>query len=298
VWERHVGDGLPQPTFSPATIGDFRVKIRATRVHDATVVDLCGVSGIRTQNPPGDTGDEARLYVVRSGAWTQYGPSDRGEHTVAAGQVLLRRVGRPSRFETAPRTTAKIVFLPAAMLTPLIGGQGITGPADAAEVRLLVAHANMVQKTMPDLSPAGVQAAHSTLIELAKAVVMRQFDDVEPRLAPALAQAARNLADSRLAEPELSAAMLARELHVSLRTLQRAFAATGEPVTVYIRDRRLEEARLALAVRSGRLSVSELAAHWRFADSSHFIRTFKKRYGQTPAEYARSAQPAANRTGE
>ncbi|ASR00023.1 hypothetical protein CGL27_09890 [Streptomyces sp. 11-1-2] len=36
------------------------------------------------------------------------------------------------------------------------------------------------------------------------------------------------------------------------------------------------------------LSVSELAAHWQFADSSHFIRSFKKTYGQTPTEYARS----------
>ncbi|MFI6937252.1 helix-turn-helix domain-containing protein [Streptomyces sp. NPDC050287] len=137
-----------------------------------------------------------------------------------------------------------------------------------------------------------MQAAHSTLIELTKAVALRRFDDVEPRLAPALAQAAKNLADSRLAEPQLSPAMLARELNVSLRTLHRAFAETGESVTAYIRDRRLEEARLALTARSGRLSVSELAAHWQFADSSHFIRAFKKRYGQTPTEYARSTQPS------
>ena len=53
-------------------------------------------------------------------------------------------------------------------------------------------------------------------------------------------------------------------------------------------------ARLALTAPSGRWSVSELAAHWQFADSSHFIRAFKKRYGQTPTEYARSTK-AANR---
>ena len=282
---------MPQPTFTPATIGDFRVRIRATKVHEATIVDLHTASALRTENPPGDAGDEIRLYVVRRGAWTQHGPTDRDEHTAAAGQVMLRRVGRPSQFHTAPRTTAKIIFLPAATFTPLIGGRGFTGPADAAEVRLLVAHAGMVHNTMPDLSPAGVQAALSTLVELAKAVVVGQFDDVEPRLAASLAQAAKNLADSRLAEPELSAAMLARELNVSLRTLQRAFAASGESVNAYVRDRRLEEARLALAAWPGRLSVSELAAYWQFADSSHFIRAFKRRYRQTPAEYARSHRP-------
>ena len=72
---------------------------------------------------------------------------------------------------------------------------------------------------MADLGPAGVQAARSTLIELSKAVARRQFDDVEPRLAPALVQAAKDLADSRLDDPELSSAMLARELNVSIRTL-------------------------------------------------------------------------------
>ncbi|MFI7002077.1 helix-turn-helix domain-containing protein [Nocardia sp. NPDC050175] len=105
---------------------------------------------------------------------------------------------------------------------------------------------------------------------------------------PALAQAAKNLADRRLADPELSPTVLARELNVSVRTLQRAFAAEGESVAAYIQHRRLQEARLALTSRN-RLSVSELAAYWQFSDRSHFIRAFKKAYGLTPAEYARAA---------
>ncbi|MDW6056915.1 helix-turn-helix domain-containing protein [Streptomyces sp. FXJ1.4098] len=108
----------------------------------------------------------------------------------------------------------------------------------------------MIHATIADLSPAGVHAAHSALIELAKAVARRRFDDVEPLLAPALAQAARDLANSHLTDAELSPTMLARELDVSIRTLQRAFAATGESLTAYIRHRRLEEARLALTAPS------------------------------------------------
>jgi AraC family transcriptional regulator, positive regulator of tynA and feaB len=103
-------------------------------------------------------------------------------------------------------------------------------------------------------------------------------------------QAAKDLTESQLADPELYPTMLAREFNVSVRTLQRAFAAPGESVTAYIRHRRLEEARLALTPPFGRLSVSELAAHWQFADSGHFIRAFKKHYGQTPTEYTRSSR--------
>ena len=87
-------------------------------------------------------------------------------------------------------------------------------------------------------------------------------------------------------------------LHVSVRTLQRAFASAGEPAAAYIRHRRLEEARLALTAPSNRLSVTELAAYWQFADSSHFIRAFKKHYGRTPTEYTPRPGRAAPAGGD
>lgn len=293
-WETQVGADFPLPPFSPATTRDFRVKGRAAKVRDVAITDVYGASAIRTAGTPDSTEDRVRLYVVRRGAWTLRDQPDHGGHTVSAGQILLRHVGRPSHFETAPHTLAKILVLPTTMLKPLLGNRIIIGPAGSAEVRLLRAHTNMICTMTADLSPAGVHAAHSTLIELTKAVVTRRFDDVEPQLAPALAQAAKDLANSRLADPGLSPATLARELNVSVRTLQRAFAAAGESVTTYIRHRRLEEARLALTVPSGQLSVSELAAHWQFADSSHFIRAFKKYFGLTPTEYVRSSPPLSS----
>ncbi|MGI5195751.1 helix-turn-helix domain-containing protein [Streptomyces sp. CA-288835] len=291
-WESKLGAVFRLPALSPDSIGDFRVKARGARVRDAAIVDVHGASGARGNAILGNVEDQVRMQVVRRGAWTVGDPRGRDEQTVPAGQFLLRHVGRPSQFESAPHTTAKLLFLPAEMLGPLLGNRSVTGPVDAPELRLLVAHTNMVHATMADLSPAGVQGAHSALIELAKAVVQGQFDDTEPRLAPALTQAAKDVANSHLADPELSPAMLARQLNVSVRTLQRAFATAGDSVAAYIRGRRLEEARLALTAPSGRWSISELAAHWGFADSSHFIRAFKKQYGQTPAEYAASTRPA------
>ena len=50
----------------------------------------------------------------------------------------------------------------------------------------------------------------------------------------------------------------------------------------------MEEARRALTASPDRPSISEIAAHWQFSDSSHFIRVFKTAYGRTPAEYTHS----------
>ncbi|WP_327282173.1 helix-turn-helix domain-containing protein [Streptomyces sp. NBC_01205] len=293
-WQTQVGDDVFQlPAFSPDTIGDFRVKGKVAKVHGAAIADLHAASATRTADVPGGDQDLVAMYVVRSGAWTLGGPSGYGDQTVSAGQFLVRHLGRLSAFETTAHLTAKFLVLPPGELKPLLGNRVVTGPADSAEVRLLTALADMIHMTVADLGPAGVAAAQGTLIELTKAVVKGRFDDVEPRLAPALTQAAKDLADRRLADPELSPAMLARELNVSVRTLHRAFAAVGEQVSTYIRHRRLHEARLALVSPSGRLSISELAAHWQFADGSHFTRSFKKHYGQTPTECARSTGPAS-----
>ncbi|MFD8380778.1 helix-turn-helix domain-containing protein [Streptomyces sp. NPDC059679] len=295
-WETQVGAAFPLPNFSPATAGDLRAKTRVAKLRDAVIADIHLASPLRTATPPGGGEDQVLLYAVGGGAWTLGELPDRGEHTVSAGQFLFRHVGQPLHFETAPHTTAELLVLPTPLFRPLLGNRSIIGPTDTAEIRLLTAHANMIHTAIADLSPAGVHAAHSTLIELAKAVVRRRFDDVEPLLAPALTQAAKDLVNSHLADSELSPRMLARELNVSVRTLQRAFAVVGESVTAYIRHRRLEEARLALIAPSGRLSVSELAAHWQFADTSHFTRAFKKRYGRTPTEYARSVGTQPRRT--
>ncbi|MEE4596393.1 helix-turn-helix domain-containing protein [Streptomyces sp. DSM 41524] len=292
AWETQIGDDFPLPAFSPAMAGDYRVRTRAARVRDVAIVHAHSESAMRTADTPHGVEDRVRMYVVRRGSWTLGGSRDHGEQTVSAGQFLLRHVGRSTPFETVPHTAAMVTVLPAPPLVPLLGNRMVTGAADAAEVRLLVAHAKMVNTTVNDLGPAGVRAAHSTLIELTKAVAGGRFDDAEPLLAPALAQAAKDLAQRRLADPELSPAMLARELHVSVRTLHRAFAAVGESVAAYIRHRRLEEARLALSSPSNGVSITELAAHWQFADGSHLTRAFKARYGLTPTEYARSTDPA------
>ncbi|MEV8390485.1 MULTISPECIES: helix-turn-helix domain-containing protein [unclassified Streptomyces] len=207
------------------------------------------------------------------------------EHTVVAGRFLLRHAARMHHFALPPHTRAHCIVLPAAPFSLLLGGREVAGHADAAEVRLLVAQANVIEEVLPDLSSASVQTARDTLVELATAVTHRGSDDVNIRLAPALAQAAKNLAEQRLADADLSPAMPARELNDSARTLQRAFAASGESVTAYIRERRLELARQALS--ASRLAVSGIAAHGQFADSSHFSRVFKQRYGLTPTEYAR-----------
>ncbi|MEU1301488.1 helix-turn-helix domain-containing protein [Streptomyces shenzhenensis] len=289
AWQSQIGEALPLPPWAPVGSGDFRVRVRASKVHDAVISDVYGESMAGgTRGASHHLEDRVLVHVMRRGEWRFVPPRNRGTTAVPAGQFIVRHNGPPARFEVEPHTTAKVLILPASPLRPLIRDRAIVGPADSPESRLLTAYAKLVDATLNDLTPAGLRAARNSLIELVKGVLMQAFDDCEPRLAPAVAQAARDIVDSRLTDPDLTPAALARELNVSVRTLHRAFAQTEESVSAYIRRRRLEQARLELAAPVGRPSVSELAAHWRFTDSSHFIRAFKKQYGQTPTEFVRS----------
>ncbi|MFG2847140.1 helix-turn-helix domain-containing protein [Kitasatospora sp. NPDC048296] len=287
-WEAQVGEAYPAPAFTPGAAGEFRISARAVLAHESVVADVRSESLVGTNGSALDQGDDlVLLHAVTRNAWDFTRRRD-GRLTVPTGDFMLQRSGPPT-FEVARQARATVLILPARALGPLIGDRLVTGSSAAAEARLLLGHARLVSRTAPDLSPSGALAAHLALIELVRGVLRQRPDGTEPAHAPALAQAARDLADARLTDPELSPALLARELSVSVRTLHRAFAGAEETVAGYIRRRRLEHARTALLSTTGRPSISGLAAYWQFADSSHFSRAFKRHYGQTPAEFARAS---------
>ncbi|MGW4515364.1 helix-turn-helix domain-containing protein [Streptomyces sp. NPDC004393] len=102
-----------------------------------------------------------------------------------------------------------------------------------------------------------------------------------PCLSRALHGAATAHADSRLRDPGLTPATITRALNVAVRTLYRAFA-DGETVMAYVRRRRLEGARRELGHRSSAYTVADVAARWRFADTTHSRRAYRTTYGRSP----------------
>jgi AraC family transcriptional activator of tynA and feaB len=282
-WEAQVGDGFTLPAFHHEATAGAVVRGLASRVGDSVITDFETATRVRVDSAFPDIG-ELRLYVVRRGAYILR--RERDTIAVDAGQFLLSRSTGITGYEVAAGTTAQVIGLPAEALGLFADGTQATGPAAAAEVHLLLAHTSAVHATLGDLSDGGVHASRNALVELVRGVLHGYLDGTEPGLATPLVRAAGNLADQLLTDPDLTPALLARHLKVSLRTLHRAFASTGEPVAAYIRRRRLEQARRALLSPS-HPTVSEIAAHWQFADSSHFIRMFRRYYGQTPAQFAR-----------
>ncbi|MBO9651336.1 MAG: AraC family transcriptional regulator [Variovorax sp.] len=105
----------------------------------------------------------------------------------------------------------------------------------------------------------------------------------------ALCERARDAVAQCSQDPSLSAAGIAAELGVSVRTMHRSLAATGETFGGVV-----IEARVSAAVRMlesplfRRLATAEIGRRAGFSDPSHFVRAFRARVGQTPLQFRRS----------
>ncbi|GFE63159.1 helix-turn-helix domain-containing protein [Litoreibacter roseus] len=98
-----------------------------------------------------------------------------------------------------------------------------------------------------------------------------------PRIARAIDHIEAHLGDN------LSVAEIAAVAAMSPSWFQSAFRTTmGQPVFAYIRERRLERARILLADQ--RLSLSQIAHKSGFSGHSHMTRLFRARYGISPKE--------------
>lgn len=86
-----------------------------------------------------------------------------------------------------------------------------------------------------------------------------------------------------ITEPDLSPDQIAAACWISTRYLHALFKDTGQTLSSWLREQRLEGARNAL-VRKPQQSLATLAYQWGFTDQSHFSRVFKQHYGCTPKE--------------
>ncbi|MDX1890262.1 AraC family transcriptional regulator [Mycolicibacterium sp. 050158] len=96
--------------------------------------------------------------------------------------------------------------------------------------------------------------------------------------------AALTYAAAHLSDP-LTVSILAEQVNLSPSAFSRAFRdVTGQSPYQFVKAMRLDRARELLI--EGRLSVDDLSRAVGYTSSSHFIKTFRHRFGTTPRDYA------------
>jgi AraC-like DNA-binding protein len=115
--------------------------------------------------------------------------------------------------------------------------------------------------------------------------VMVEYESQEPvaqELSPFVAKATE-FVNAHLADTELTAEMMAREMAMSRSKLFELMKQeTGKAVMEFVRDLRLEYAACRLEAGD---SVAEITYACGFSDPSSFRRAFANKYGVTPSQY-------------
>lgn len=113
-----------------------------------------------------------------------------------------------------------------------------------------------------------------------------KVDDVDITTRDALRTAVDQRVRERFRDPEFTAAALAAELHLSVRSVQALLAEDGRSPAAEIRRARLEFASALLARGA---AVSDACRASGFSEVGTFGRAFRRQYGQTPSSWARAA---------
>lgn len=164
--------------------------------------------------------------------------------------------------------------------TRFSGRQG-AGPLIAQTLR------DVVHRVAGPTGPQAQREIARTVVGLLSGYVgARCAEEISTLAAPAtLFSRATEFIAAHLADPQLTPAAVARSQHVSLRLLQREFAAHSTSVAGWIREQRLERCRRDLERSDARVPVGEVGARWGLIDTGTFSKAFKAAYGASPREY-------------
>lgn len=215
---------------------------------------------------------------------------DGRQSSASAGELIVYDVSRPFQFIYPDEFRTTIVQLPTRSI-------GVTGGQLDAVAHRSVAPDSSVRAALSallrtadaendGLGDTGRRALARAIAEAVQLVIREQEGVVHAVTArSALAESARAVVRERLNDPSLSAASLASQLHVSVRTLHAAFEDERETLGQFIRAQRISQARSLLMGTS--LPVRSIAEQVGYLDVTHFLRTFKTAEGVTPAVWRR-----------
>jgi AraC-like DNA-binding protein len=218
------------------------------------------------------------------------------QHLVPPGELLVVDLSGPYDFSWSGDGAAGCLQIPYDQLgLPLdVVRRGAAEVAASPLYRLVRQHIAELAR-----DPAGITTdpASATVaaagVDLCRALLVsasRSGRYARQVFAETLLTRVRAFTRMRLADPELTPAVIAAAHNVSLRQLYKVCAEADLSLEQWIISERLQHVRHDLIQPDRRhLPIATIARGWGFRDPTHFTRRFKARYGMTPSQWRRSA---------
>lgn len=268
----------------------LRVTVRTQALGDLVIADSStpDFEGVRTRAMADDEADSILLFTVSEGRLIV--ETAHGAIVLRPGSLALINTGRPGRIVVPATLTKRAVRIPMTALAPFDTGHGsprsvIFEAGDNALATLLHDYAAGIDQYVASMSPLEIETARNALLVLV-AGLLRSAQSPPVGETGVLSFLRKRLEASvieRLPEGAISVSELAATHNVAVRTVQRAFAESGETVRSVVRRHRLAAARSDLVNTS--LPIARIAVRWGFCDASHFSRQFRHEFSMSPGDY-------------
>lgn len=222
-------------------------------------------------------GEEIAVMLIAAVPLTVLG-SDGESHDVPPGSLCFLHPHRAAKVTAASAGTAMCAWVPWYALAEIESGMGAPSEVVAGSVLGRGLHAFLSSLLTQPSDPTVytdylverliVEMVFSVLVEAAPRV------SVEGRKGSGIDRA-RSLMLVRRADQDFGVAALARDMHLSVRQLQRLFAAEGSAPAEELRRIRVELAcELMNDADYAPLGIAEIAEHSGFADAAGLRRAF------------------------
>lgn len=231
---------------------------------------------------------------IRGGAW--FGTARRGDFMISAGAVTTNHSDVP--FATHPTTDEgfhlRILKIPFGICAPFLRREGDLSPQpvkdDGRLNTLLSRYFAAFLVRAPQLTEAEAETAVLTLAQIALAVrglVSSHEEPIRNAVRAGRLMCAQDLIARHFHRADLSPAMVAAMLGISVRQLHVLFEPTGTSFARGLMLKRLEHARELLA-RGRERTVPPVAMSSGFESLATFYRTFRNTFGVSPMDYQKS----------
>jgi len=288
------------PRIEKREIGNFHGTLEAMHFGTARLLNVNASAhdtGRTTRDIENGKGEYIALYQERGESIFESDFSKGRHHTslhAKHGDIIISNSDRPYNILCNPRTAinksilflpkelfASIALNPDAMETRII-------PPDKGAGALLHSYFDSFLANASHLQATQIPALQ-VLITLIASAYHQFTSSIDTKPDTQLA-AIKNLIDRSIAMPQLDSGAIADRTGISVRNLHRLFQHSGTTVSQYIRDRRLELAKLLLRSPDRRhQNVSTIAFDCGFESLATFYRVFRHGCLCTPAEYRESS---------
>jgi AraC family transcriptional activator of tynA and feaB len=165
-----------------------------------------------------------------------------------------------------------------------------------ADENLISTYLAMLPSYASNLSTATEEVVKNQVLDLLAVSLNKAVAGQRPRSSCARSLAAANIRaaiEARLSDPALDATTAAGTAGVSVRYANTVLADEGTSVSRLILSMRLARCQRALQdpLQSGR-GIADIAYGWGFSDMTHFGRSFRAAFGQTPSEFRKTMKMA------